>query len=90
MIDQVKLMLEIEILTLRQGMWSAVESRKHTIPSIFPFGSNAGEFMLHGTVLYKLKTGTEAEVEWAARASVVKSSSDGKYRFAYYQVYLVS
>lgn len=46
--------------------------------------------MLYGTVVYKLKTGTEAEVEWAGRASVVKTPSDGKYRFAYYQVFLVS
>jgi hypothetical protein len=46
--------------------------------------------MLYGSVALGLKNGVEAEVEWAARAQVVKSSSDGKWRMSFYQVYLVS
>lgn len=71
-------------------MWTAVEARKHTVPKIFPFGDKASEFMLHGIVELKLKNGAEAKVDWAGRAQVVKTPEDGKYRLAFYQVYLVS
>lgn len=79
-----------EITTTRHGMWSTVASRKHSVPKIFPFGSNPDEFMLYGTVALGLKNGTETELEWAGRAHVVKSSTDGKWRMNYYQIYLVS
>lgn len=46
--------------------------------------------MLYGSVALGLKNGIDAEVDWAARAQVVKSSSDGKWRMSFYQVYLVS
>lgn len=71
-------------------MWTAVESRKHTVPKIFPFGNNADEFMLYGTVDLGLKNGGSASLEWAGRAKIVKSSGDGKWRMKFYQVYLVS
>ncbi|CAI6084193.1 hypothetical protein V2G26_020211 [Clonostachys chloroleuca] len=77
-----------EITTTRHGMWTAVASRKHTIPKIFPFGNGTNEFMLYGSVALGLKNGIDAEVDWAARAQVVKSSSDGKWRMSFYQVYL--
>lgn len=71
-------------------MWTAVDSRKHTVPKIFPFGNNADEFMLYGTVDLTLKNGGSASLEWAGRAKVVKSATDGKLRMSFYQVYLVS
>lgn len=71
-------------------MWTAVESRKHTVPKVFPFGGNANEFMLYGTVDLGLKNGGSASLEWAGRAKVTKSSTDGMWRMKYYQVYLVS
>ena len=45
--------------------------------------------MLYGNVALGLKSGAESELEWAGRAEVVKSSSDGKWRMKFYQVYLV-
>jgi hypothetical protein len=44
--------------------------------------------MLYGTVKYGLKSGGEAEVDWAARAKLVKE--DAKVKMSFYQVYLVS
>lgn len=70
-------------------MWAAVASRKHTVPKIFPFGSNTNEFMLYGTVALGLKNGAESELEWAGRAQLVKSPTDGKWRMKFYQIYLV-
>ncbi|RSL41884.1 hypothetical protein CEP53_012486 [Fusarium sp. AF-6] len=77
-----------EITTLRQGMWEAVASRKHQLFQIFPFGKGSDELMLYGTVALQLKNGGSAEIDWAARAELVRSAPDGKYRFKYYQVYL--
>ncbi|CAH0044378.1 unnamed protein product [Clonostachys solani] len=79
---------QAEITTTRHGMWTAVASRKHSIPKIFPFGNGTNEFMLYGSVALGLKNGAEAEVDWAARAEVLKSPSDGKWRMSFYQVYL--
>ncbi|KFH44064.1 hypothetical protein ACRE_051350 [Hapsidospora chrysogenum ATCC 11550] len=69
-------------------MWTSVASRKHSVPQIFPFGNNANQFMLYGNVALGLKSGAESELEWAGRAEVVKSPSDGKWRMKFYQVYL--
>jgi hypothetical protein len=44
--------------------------------------------MLHGTVKYGLKDGSEAEKDWAAYAHLVKI--DGDVKMDFYQVYLVS
>ena len=82
-------MLDIEISALRQGMWTSVASRTHSVPKIFPFGNNANQFMLYGNVVLGLKNGAESELEWAGRAEVVKSSTDGMWRMKFYQVYLV-
>lgn len=71
-------------------MWAAVAARKHSIPKIFPFGSNTNEFMLYGNVALSLKNGAESELEWAGRAQLVKSEADGKWRMKFYQIYLVS
>jgi hypothetical protein len=73
---------------MRQGMWAAVQSRQHTIYKIFPFGDNATEFMLYGSVIYVLKDGKKADVSWGARAQMVKVGNEWK--MGYYQVYLVS
>ena len=77
-----------EILTLRKGMWEKIVRRKHTAIKVFPFGPNANEVMLYGTVQYGLKDGREATVDWAARAHLVKK--DGAVMMDFYQVYLVS
>ena len=71
-------------------MWAAVESRKHTVPKIFPFGGDSNLFMLYGTVDLGLKNGSESHLEWAGRAELEKSTSDGKWRMKFYQIYLVS
>jgi hypothetical protein len=48
--------------------------------------------MLYGTVKYGLKEGGEKEVDWAARAKLVKEGDEGEERIkmSFYQVYLVS
>ncbi|KAF5675176.1 fungal specific transcription factor factor [Fusarium heterosporum] len=76
-----------EITTLRQSMWDAVASRKHTLHKVYPFGSGSNEVMLYGSVALQLKNGGSAEIDWAGRAELVESQ-DGKYRLKDYQVYL--
>ena len=81
--------LRLEITTTRIGMWSVVASRKHTIYKVFPYSNTSSEFMLYGSVALGLRNGTNIDVDWAARADVVKSA-DGKWRMKFYQVYMVS
>lgn len=69
-------------------MWEKIVRRKHTALKVFPFGPDANEVMLYGTVQYGLKDGREATVDWAARAHLVKK--DGAVMMDFYQVYLVS
>ena len=69
-------------------MWQKVASRKHKPTKIFPFGPNADEVMLFGTVDYVLKEGGESSVDWAARAHLVEEG--GRVKMDFYQVYLVS
>lgn len=74
---------------MREGMWTAVASRAHHPTKIFPFGSNANEVMIYGTVDYELKDGREVKaLPWAARANLVEE--EGKTKMSFYQVYLVS
>ncbi|KAK7615119.1 hypothetical protein BKA81DRAFT_353612 [Phyllosticta paracitricarpa] len=75
-----------EILQLRKGLWERVSIRRHFPLKIFPAGNNADEVMLHGTVGYVLKEGGEADIDWAARAHLVKE--DGRVKMDFYQVYL--
>jgi len=75
-----------EILGIRKGMWATVASRLHSPTKIFPFGNDANEVMLYGNVAYVLKDGRKAEVDWAARANLVRE--EGRWRMAFYQVYL--
>lgn len=87
------------ILSLRHKMWSAVSSRSHHPIKIFPFAPVAEsetEVMLYGTVEYGLKEGGSDGKNWAARALLVNSGSEGEvgglagWRLKFYQVYLVS
>lgn len=72
---------------MRRGMWEKVASRAHNPIRIFPFGSNANEVMLYGTVRYELKAGGISSVDWAARAQLTKER--GAVKMSFYQVYLV-
>jgi len=56
------LTLNLEILQIRKGMWTAVASRLHSPLKVFPFGSGSNEVMLYGTVTYTLKDGRKAGV----------------------------
>jgi hypothetical protein len=71
-------------------MWTLVESRKHTLHKIFPFGDNATEVMIYGVVDLGLRSGSTASVDWAGRAQLTQDERDGQWRMSYYQVYLVS
>lgn len=70
-------------------MWEKVAKRHHIPIKIFPFGSNADEVMLHGTVDYEMKDGRSVGLPWAARAHLVKQA-DSQVKMDYYQVYLDS
>lgn len=70
-------------------MWTSVASRKHTLHKIFPFGNDATEVMLYGSVELGMRSGSTVEIDWAGRAQLVKES-DGEYRMSFYQVFLVS
>lgn len=72
---------------MRKGMWEHVSSRSHKPEKIFPFGPNADEVMIYGTVSYGLKNGKSNDITWAARANLLKDGADWKMDF--YQVYLV-
>lgn len=85
------------ILSLRQNMWSAVSSRSHHPTKIFPFApvsESEAEVMLYGTVEYGFKEGGSDGKDWAARALLVNSGSEGGvaglggWRMKFYQVYL--
>ena len=74
---------------MRKAMWEHVSSRSHDPLKVFPFGPDADEVMLHGTVKFERKDGKTVDpFDWAARAKL-KDGGDGL-RMNYYQVYLVS
>jgi hypothetical protein len=75
---------------MRRAAWTQVSTRRHTVEKVFPFGHDAEEFMLRGTVVYKFKDGGKAAVDWAARAELVREGVEVGWKFRYYQVYLVS
>lgn len=77
----------LEILALRKGLWESIERRQHRPMKVFPFGPNANEVMLYGTVQYRAKTGKESTVDWAAHAYLVEE--DDAIKMTFYQVYLV-
>ena len=68
-------------------MWEHVASRSHKPLKVFPFGQHADEMMLYGTVGFGMKNGKSNELDWAARAHLVKEG--GEMKLDYYQVYLV-
>jgi hypothetical protein len=82
------LFIPTEILAARKGMWTNVAKRLHKPVKIFPFGPIVEELMLYGTVAYELHDGRKTEVDWAARAQLVKEEE--RWKFGLYQVYLVS
>jgi hypothetical protein len=77
----------IEIMAARKGMWTNVAKRLHNPIKIFPFGPDASELMLYGTVAYELHDGRKTTIDWAAHAQLVKE--EGRWKFGLYQVYLV-
>ena len=83
-------------------MWAKVEDRKHSLEKVFlgtyAAGKDGGsggeaatttttEFMLHGTVNYRLKTGQEDSADWAGLARL-RRLEDGSWKFVYYRVYI--
>jgi hypothetical protein len=75
-------------MAARKGMWTTVAKRLHKPTKIFPFGPDASELMLYGTVAYELHDGRKTEIDWAAHARLVKEET--RWKFGLYQVYLVS
>jgi hypothetical protein len=80
---------------MRKAAWTHISTRRHSIRQVFPFGHEAADFMLHGTVAYVFRDGRPAtEVDWAARARLVRREEtememETGWKLASYQVYLV-
>ncbi|KAJ5163425.1 uncharacterized protein N7500_005255 [Penicillium coprophilum] len=76
------------ILTLRQGLWTHVASRRHTPVQIY-FGSD-DEIMLYGGVNYRLKANPDNDVyvPWAGRVVFAPQKEDDNIKMQFYQVYL--
>ncbi|KAL6859613.1 hypothetical protein J3F83DRAFT_315104 [Trichoderma novae-zelandiae] len=88
-----------ELRTMREGMWSAVAERKHTVAKVFPgrFGDDGErrcELMLYGDVAYTTKEGQSSTVPWAGHG-ILRRVRDGEkgegevWKFAEYRVYLL-
>ncbi|TLD23735.1 hypothetical protein PspLS_06401 [Pyricularia sp. CBS 133598] len=77
-----------EIRDFRKRMWGRVAARKHKIHRVFPAAPGSSEIMLYGEVKQKLWSGDELVKEWAGHGVLEKSAEDGKWRWAFYQVYL--
>jgi hypothetical protein len=75
-----------EISALRRPMWNEVSARQHRPLMVFPFGSNAREVMLYGTVSYQMKDSRRTCIEWSARATF--AVVDEAVRLEFYQVWL--
>ncbi|KAH0498963.1 hypothetical protein TgHK011_006188 [Trichoderma gracile] len=74
-----------ELRTMREGMWSVVAKRKHTVTKVFPGrfddDGNDGlaaervkrcELMLYGDVAYTTKQGDSSTVAWAGHGILRK------------------
>jgi hypothetical protein len=77
----------LEIRQFREGMWTHVAARKHSVLKVFASSGGTPEVMLYGTVAYELKDGSKSSKDWAGRA--ILEESKGTWRFKLYQVYLV-
>ncbi|RFU72003.1 hypothetical protein TARUN_10255, partial [Trichoderma arundinaceum] len=84
--------------TMREGMWTVVQERKHTVTKVFPArfdesadGGKQCELMLHGDVTYKTKDGNSSTVPWAGHGILRKVQGEGKeeWKLAEYRVYLL-
>ncbi|KAL7950415.1 hypothetical protein V8C42DRAFT_340055 [Trichoderma barbatum] len=89
---------EEELRTMREGMWSVVAERKHTVTKVFPGrfndaeDSKACELMLHGDVSYKTKDGNSSTIPWAGHGILRKvpdEAGEEAWKFAEYRVYLI-
>lgn len=69
-------------------MWDRVKARKHKIHRVFAAAPGSPEIMLYGEVKQTLWSGGDLVKEWAAHGVLEKSAEDGKWRWAFYQVYL--
>lgn len=69
-------------------MWDRVKARKHKIHRVFAAAPGSPEIMLYGEVKQTLRSGGDLVKEWAAHGVPEKSAEDGKWRWAFYQVYL--
>lgn len=83
---------------MREGMWSVVAERRHTVTKVFPGrfndkeDSKGAELMLHGDVAYKTKDGNSSTVPWAGHAILKKVQVEGGeevWKLSEYRVYLL-
>ena len=75
-------------------MWDKVESRRHRLGKIFfstfdeTTDGEVAEFMLYGTVTYRLKAGSEATADWAGHARLARKGATDPWKFVSYRVYI--
>lgn len=84
---------------MRQGMWTAVQERSHTVYKVFPgqFTESADskrecELMLYGNVAYTTKDGVSSTVAWSGHGTLKKVPNDDgneEWKLAAYSVYML-
>ncbi|KAK7189132.1 fungal specific transcription factor [Paraphaeosphaeria sporulosa] len=76
------------IRNLHSGMWDGVPRRLHRPRKVFPFGDNADEVVIIGTVEYWPEDGPYKKQDMAARAKYRKDSNTGEVKIVRLQVWL--
>jgi hypothetical protein len=69
-------------------MWNDVPKRLHRPLKVFPFGDNADELVIIGTVEYWPEDGSYKKQDMAARAKYQNDSTTGKAEIVRLQVWL--
>ena len=71
-------------------MWDGVPKRIHRPIKVYPFGNNASEVVIIGSVEYWPDDGAYVKKDMAARASYRKNSETGAVEMSRLQVWLTS
>ncbi|KAH7116766.1 hypothetical protein B0J11DRAFT_100520 [Dendryphion nanum] len=78
------------IRNLHSGMWNGVPKRLHRPSKIYPFGNDADEVMILGSVEYWPDDGPYVKKDMAARAKYQRNANSGKIEMSSLQVWLTT
>lgn len=71
-------------------MWPGVEKRVHRLKKIYPFGDNADEVVVVGTVEYWTEDGSYIKKDMAARAKYQRNPKSSVVEMSTLQVWLTA